>query len=226
MDFMRLLKSLEELLYEVMVMLVFFPRTLFLTVRYPQRMMDYADTELGDVQSEQYSDTLSPPLFLMICLGINHLLERAAPAGLEDSLPGALQDTQNLLIFRVFMFSLLPLILSLRLMQNLGIRLDRETLRPVFYAQCFVTAPITLLIGIGAAISHSGAAMAHTASNVVFLGGLAWYLTQQTRWFRSQLACGLGTAAINAIGATLVAAILIIMTGYGVLLATMDNPAP
>ena len=53
MDLMKLLKSFEELLYEVMVMLVFYPRTLWLSMRYPQRMMDYADTELGDVLSEQ-----------------------------------------------------------------------------------------------------------------------------------------------------------------------------
>ena len=72
-----LLKSLEELLYEAMVMLVFFPRTLWLTLRHPQRMMDYADTEIVDVQSEQYSDTLSPPLFLMSCLLLSHLVELA-----------------------------------------------------------------------------------------------------------------------------------------------------
>jgi hypothetical protein len=223
MDFMRLLKSLEELLYEVMVMLVFFPRTLFLTVRHPQRMMDYADTELGDVQSEQYSDTLSPPLFLMICLVINHLFERAAPAGIQEALPALLQDTQNLLIFRVFMFSLLPLILALRLMQKLGIALDRETLRPVFYAQCFVTAPVALLIGIGTTVSHLGGEAAPIVSNGVFLGGLIWYLAQQTLWFRTKLGCGLGAAAANAVGATLVATILIIMTGFGVLIATMES---
>jgi hypothetical protein len=223
MDFMRLLKSLEELLYEVMVMLVFFPRTLFLTVRHPQRMMDYADTELGDVQSEQYNDTLSPPLFLMICLVINHLFERAAPAGISGVLPAFLQDTQNLLIFRVFMFSLLPLILALRLMQKLGIALDRETLRPVFYAQCFVTAPVALLIGIGTTVSHMGGEAAPIVSNGVFLGGLIWYLAQQTLWFRTKLGCGLGAAAANAVGATLVATILIIMTGFGVLIATMES---
>ena len=49
MDFVKLLKSFEELLYEVMALLVFVPRTFYLTLRYPQRMMDYADTELGDV---------------------------------------------------------------------------------------------------------------------------------------------------------------------------------
>lgn len=212
MDFMRLLKSLEELLYEVMVMLVFFPRTLFLAVRYPQRMMDYADTELGDVQTEQYSDTLSPPLFLMMCLLINHLLERAAPAATNAALPAFLQDPQNLLIFRVFMFSLLPLIMSLRLMQKLDIALDRETLRPVFYSQCFVTALITLVIGIGATISNAGGQAADLSANGVFLGGLVWFLTQQTFWFQSKLKIRLLPAFANAVGATLVATMLIFGT--------------
>ena len=144
MDFMRLLKSLEELLYEVMVMLVFFPRTLWLTVRHPQRMMDYADTELGDVQSEQYKDTLSPPLFLMVCLLVSHVFERSSAAQAVKLLPSFLTDTQNLLVFRVFIFSLFPLILSLRLLQLLKIDLDRDTLKPVFYSQCFVTAPVAM----------------------------------------------------------------------------------
>ena len=220
MDFMRLLKSLEELLYEVMVMLVFFPRTLFLTVRHPQRMMDYADTELGDVQSEQYNDTLSPPLFLMICLLISHLFERAAPTGTQGLLPTFLQDTQNLLIFRVFMFSLLPLIMSLRLMQKLGIVLDRETLRPVFYSQCFITAPVTIVIGLGTAMSHMTWPAAPILANLTFLGGLAWYLAQQTLWFRSKLNIGLGCAAANAIGAAIVAAVAIAVTALGVIIGT------
>lgn len=212
MDFMKLLKSLEELLYEVMVMLVFFPRTLFLTIRHPQRMMDYADTELGDVQSEQYSDTLSPPLFLMSCLLLSHLFELAIPASGISTLPAFLQDTQNLLMFRVFTFSLLPLILSLRLMAKLGIALDRETLRPVFYSQCFVTAPITMLIGAATAIGKTGGETATLVAQILFLGGLVWYLAQQTLWFRTKLGTGLALAAANAVGATLVAALLIVVT--------------
>ena len=212
MDFMKLLKSLEELLYEVMVMLVFFPRTLYLTIRHPQRMMDYADTELGDVQSEQYSDTLSPPLFLMICLVLSHLVELAIPSSGISTLPVILQDTQNLLMFRVFMFSLLPLVLSLRLMAKLGIALDRETLRPVFYSQCFVTAPVTMLIGAVTAIGKTGGETATLVAQILFLGGLVWYLAQQTLWFRAKLGIGLAAAAANAVGATLVAALLIIAT--------------
>jgi hypothetical protein len=212
MDFMKLLKSLEELLYEVMVMLVFYPRTLYLTIRHPQRMMDYADTELGDVQSDQYSDTLSPPLFLMMCLVLTHLVELANPASDLSVLPVFLQDTQNLLMFRVFMFSLLPLVLSLRLLAKLGIALDRETLRPVFYSQCFVTAPLTMLIGAATAIGRGGGDTARMVAGVLFAGGAVWYLAQQTLWFRSKLTIGMGEAAANAVGATLVAVVLIVVT--------------
>ncbi|MCX9146506.1 hypothetical protein [Erythrobacter sp. WG] len=212
MDFMKLLKSLEELLYEVMVMLVFFPRTLYLTARYPQRMMDYADTELGDVQSEQYSDTLSPPLFLMICLALSHGFEMAFPSPGTQSLPSFLQDTQNLLMFRVFMFSLVPLILSLRLLNRMGIPLDRETLRPVFYSQCFITAPMTLVIGIATILWQIGDETTSLVGHVIFWGGLAWYLVQQTLWFRVKLGIGYVRAAADALGATVAAAALIIVT--------------
>lgn len=225
MDFMKLLKSLEELLYEVMVMLVFFPRTLFLTMRHPQRMMDYADTELGDVQSEQYSDTLSPPLFLMICLVFGHLLELALPGESPVRLPAFLQDHQNLLIFRVFMFSLLPLILSLRLMSKLGIALDRETLRPVFYSQCFVTAPLTMLIALAAAIGRAGGESSAIIGALVMAGGVVWYLAQQALWFRAKLGSGLMTAAINAVGAALVAGALIITAAFAVIVAGGAYPA-
>jgi hypothetical protein len=222
MDFMRLLKSLEELLYEVMVMLVFFPRTLWLTFRYPQRMMDYADTELGDVQSEQYKDTLSPPLFLMVCLLISHLVERATPANVAVQLPAFLEDTQNLLIFRVFIFSIFPLIMSLRLLQRMKIDLDRDTLKPIFYSQCFVTAPVTIFVGVGTAVSHAGGSIAHWAANLIFAIGFGWYISQQTLWFKTKLDTGMVRAAANAIGATLAAIIVIILTGIAVLLSTME----
>jgi hypothetical protein len=222
MDFMRLLKSLEELLYEVMVLLVFFPRTLWLTFRFPQRMMDYADTELGDVQSEQYKDTLSPPLFLMICLLVSHLAERAAPADVSSQLPEFLQDTQNLLIFRVFIFSLFPLCMSLRLLHRLRIDLDRDSLKPIFYSQCFVTAPLSMVIGIGTAVSHAGGSVAHLLANAIFAVGVGWYLSQQTLWFRSKLGIGMVGAAANAVGTTIAALIIITLTALAVLVATIN----
>ena len=47
MDFIRILRSLEELLYEAMTWIVFYPRTLWRSIRSPIRMLQYAQRELG-----------------------------------------------------------------------------------------------------------------------------------------------------------------------------------
>jgi len=189
MDFMRLFKSLEELLYEVIVMLVFFPKTLWLTLRYPQRMMDYSDTELGDVLSEQYNDTLSPPLFLMLCVALSYLAERAVPGSLDtSSLPAFLRDSQNLLAFRVLIFSLFPLAFSLRLLRGLGQSLDRDTLRAPFFAQCFVAAPVAMIVGLAQALRNLPLDHAGPISTMVLLFAIGWYLRQQAWWLHTKLA--------------------------------------
>jgi hypothetical protein len=212
MDFMKLFKSLEELLYEVMVMLVFYPRTLLLTIRYPQRMMDYADTELGDVQSEQYTDTLSPPLFLLLCLAISHgIFVSVDPAGLS-ALPPALQETQNLLAFRLFLFSLFSLMMALRLLKALGLNLDRETLRAPFYSQCFITAPTALALGIAQSMPHlfgrTGLVVAWTMMAAV----ITWYLHQQVRWFHGKIGGTILRAAVIATSTGLVATLISVVT--------------
>lgn len=48
LDFMKLLKSLEELLYELVSWLLFYPLTMWRSVVRPLSMMRYADTELAD----------------------------------------------------------------------------------------------------------------------------------------------------------------------------------
>lgn len=65
---MKLLKSLEELLYELVSWLLFYPITMWRSVLKPLNMMRYADTELADRPEDQSEDTLSPPLFLLITL--------------------------------------------------------------------------------------------------------------------------------------------------------------
>jgi len=210
MDFMRLLKSFEELLYEAMVMLVFFPRTLWLTLRHPQRMMDYADTELGDVQSEQYSDTLSPPLFLLMCLGLSHAISMLVKSENTDALPSVLQSTENLLAFRVFVFSLLSLTMAVHLLRGLGIALDRETLRAPFYSQCFFTAPVAMAVGLSQSMPKILGLSWLTSPLLTAL--LCWYVLQQASWFESKLKISRGRSWLIAIGATFSGTIIIILT--------------
>lgn len=192
MDFMRLIKSLEELLYEVIVWLVFYPLTLWLCLRYPQRMMDYADTELGDVQSEQYNDTLSPPLFLMSSLAISHGISVALHVDTSSiAQVKLLSTTEHLLIFRVFAFSLLPLAMSLQLMHKLSLKLDRDSLRAPFYSQCFITAPFAMLVGLLLSVSSLLDQSVRPVSLVLITVPFIWYLRQQAHWFAGKLGISL-----------------------------------
>ena len=77
--------------------------------------MDNADDELDDADTDRYSDTLSPPIFLAITLGLVHFVERAGGWNLESE--GLSPDDTSLIAFRLFAFALFPLMLSLRLLR-------------------------------------------------------------------------------------------------------------
>ena len=64
MDFMKWLNSLDELLYEVMSWLLFFPVTLWRASVQPLRTMGYVEQQVSVPAEEQYAAVLSPPLFL------------------------------------------------------------------------------------------------------------------------------------------------------------------
>lgn len=213
MDLTKIIDSIDELLYEAMVILVFFPRTLWLILRHPQRMMDYADTELGDVLSDQYDDTLSPALFLAICIGLSYVIARVVGDNSAAAVvPALLQNWQNLLIFRILVFSLFPLLMAVRLLHGRREPLNRETLRPPFYSQCFVTGPLALTTGLLQALYNIGRLPG--AGLAVGLGIVAgWYLLQQSRWFRAKLGIGRLRATSIAIVMMLIAMSAILLLG-------------
>lgn len=138
---MKLLKSLEELIYEVVTWLVFYPITMWRSVVRPLQMMRYADVELADRQQEQYDDTVSPPLFLLITLLIAQFLSTVIPSIYDPSTaPKALSSESNLLIVRGVIFSVFPLVMAVTMLRRKSIRLTRDTLRPPFFSQCYVAA--------------------------------------------------------------------------------------
>ena len=63
MDFLRIIRSLEELLYEVITWIIFYPRTMWRVVVHPSVTMGYSDTEQTDSVEEQYLDALQPAAF-------------------------------------------------------------------------------------------------------------------------------------------------------------------
>ncbi|MBX7492839.1 hypothetical protein K3163_06430 [Qipengyuania sp. 1NDW9] len=210
MDFMKILKSLEEALYEVMVWLVFYPLTFWRVLTQPAYMMAYAAHELGDEDEDRYSDKLSPPIFLAITLGLAHLLE----LGLGSSeLEGFLADDRNLLAFRMVMFSTFPLVLAVRLLRKRREPLDRKALKGPFYAQCYVAAPWALVVGTVPllAFAWGGATLDSLGAALGVIGVAAiWYLILQARWFARTLDYSFWRGFGSAVSSFLLAMVIIL----------------
>lgn len=200
MNFMQLLNSLDELLYEVMSWLVFFPLTLWRTLVRPLQTMEYADSELRDREEDQYDDALSPPLFLLIALLLSHGIEMAAGAGPNPAeidkagLSAFVRDDSNLLMLRLAVFSLVPMVLAASQVVWGKSSMTRTGLRPPFYAQCYPAGAFALAVGIGGTMLRSGPPDLKPAAQAIIAISCLVYFVVQVAWFRRRLGWGTGRA--------------------------------
>jgi hypothetical protein len=228
MDFMQLLRSLQEMLYEVMSWLVFYPRTLWRVVRAPVTMTRVSETELGDNSEDQFAETLSPPLFLLLSVILVHTVEtmlgvtpaEAAEGGWLGSIAG---KPQNLLIYRSFMFSLLPIVAAVEFLRRRGVPLDRTTLRAPFYSQCYLAGPFVVGFSVGQTLALNPDMRIAYAGAAVGLFALGWYSVVLAIWFTRRLEAGRVKGALAATRVLLLC-LLTHMTLTSLMAADLSNP--
>lgn len=179
MDFMKLLKSLEELLYELISWFLFYPLTLWRIVRRPLQMLSYAERQLLEEEDRQFDDGLSPPILLLISLVVLHSVSQSLQPEQEHLLSGLLADDWNLLIFRAVLFSLFPLLFGLLQLKLNRARLTRTTFKPVFYSQCYATVPFVVLASLGLQCLSANQPL---LGAVIAGAGLVWYMSVETLW--------------------------------------------
>ncbi|MFC7380418.1 hypothetical protein [Brevundimonas sp. GCM10030266] len=202
--FLTILRSVEELLYEVMSWLLFYPRTLFMTLRHPLKTMRYSDSEQRDKPEKQYLETLSPPMFLVLSILLAHGLEMMLGFGVEQHRNGigelVTSSDQNLLIFRALMFSLHPLIFAWAWLKLSGRKVDRDTLRPPFFAQCYLSGATSILVSLGSMAVRDPAEWTTLAGVLVIVISTIWYIAIQRRWLMSVEGMGGWKAGLWAVG--------------------------
>lgn len=216
MDFMKWLNSIDELLYEVISWLVFYPLTLCRALFRPLSMMGYADRQLELPSEEQYAAALSPPLFLTLTLLLAHLWATAVGetdrlVAARRGLAGMINDDTSALVFRLLIFSIFPLLMSLHFVWRRGLPVDRATLRLPFYAQCYPAAVFALLLSSGSILSGLGGKLALLSGTAVIVLALVLYLAVEARWFALQFGTGFLRGSITALAA--------IAEGLGMLVA-------
>lgn len=186
MNAMKILQSVEELLYEVMSWLLFYPRTLFMTLRHPLRTMHYSDAEQRDKPEKQYLETLSPPLFLVLSILLAHGLEMVFGVGVTNE-PNPVSrfitaNEQNLLAFRALMFSLHPLVFAWAFLKLSGHKVDRDSLRTPFFAQCYLSGATSILVSLGTLGVNDPLIWTTLAGIAIVAVITVWYVAIQRLW--------------------------------------------
>jgi hypothetical protein len=211
MDFIGIIRSLEELLYEVMSWLIFYPRTMWRTFVNPAAVTAYSDAEQNDQPDEQYTDTLSPPLLLMITMVLTYGIARgigiSEPSATTDAGKAITDSAKNLLLMRALIFAIIQLVIAGIGLRRNDIAIDRKTLRRPFYSQCFLVTPFALMLQTGIAVQRLpgfGTVAGITLGVIAFL----WFGWAQTGWFAARLAitrrAAVGWAIAAIVAATLV----------------------
>lgn len=223
MDFIRIIRSLEEFLYEVMTWILFYPRTVWSVATRPLAMLSYAQTEISDTPEEQYTDRLSPLLFLMLSLALCHGIELAAHVVLPKDVPGGFKlvtsSEKNLLIFRSLIFALFPLMFAADHLRRKGQELTRQTLRGPFFSQCYLAALFSLLVSTGSIMARAKLLGLGVAGLALVLAACAWYLTIQALWLRQTLDVSWGRAVLMVLASFAKAAAVVVAVATALVLA-------
>lgn len=191
MDFLKILRSFEEFIFEAATWLIFYPLTMWRIVRSPLQTMAYSDREQAEPDDKRYDDSLSPPLLLLVTIVLGNLLALAFhipdPHGQTMLAKTVMGSPQNLALFRSLVFSLVPLVSAVSILHHKGVKISREALRTPFYAQCYLAAPSAAFVAAGG-IFLQRPDLPNPFGVSVILAGTIWFLIIQTRWFRKQLA--------------------------------------
>lgn len=210
MDFLKILKSFEEFVYEALIWVVLLPRTLVRIVLHPRRMAEYAASELGRSDEKQFSAAVSPPLLLILCVLIAHFIDlgmRTQTPDASGSLASAIfASEQNLLLYRTIAFGVWALAGAVYFLLRSGVPMDRESLRGPFYEQCYLVSPFALLLSISGSLSLMPEnAYAIRAAPWLVLGAFLWFWLVQIDW--------IGRKAGLSFWRRIIAATLILVSG-------------
>lgn len=192
MDFFKFIQSLDELLYEVVSWMLFYPVTLWRMISSPLKLMLAAEAELGQAERKQFDDVVPPPLFLLITLVLVHVVElsllgQSKLAVENPELSNMLGSDLNLTAFRVVMLSILPLAASIRLLRARRQHLDRQILKAPFYAQCYAAAVFAIMLAMAFGVAGRHLSLLHPGFLAITAIALLWLYVIEAYWYAAQL---------------------------------------
>lgn len=196
MDFYKLIKSLDELVFEVLSWLYFYPRTLLRTLFKPFGLMVDTEKQMEEDDEPAWGDRIGPPLFLALTLVLIHFVEMgigidAGESFQNEAFKELMSDDTNLLALRIVVFGVLPLLAAARELRVRDIRLTKSALKAPFYAQCYAAAGYAILCNAAYFSGHHALVDQPVLGASLLIGGLlvavTWIGFVETRWFHRTL---------------------------------------
>jgi hypothetical protein len=209
MDFMRILQSLEEFLYEIMGWLVFYPRALWRTLTHPVAVAVYTGEQLKQPRDEQFTEMVSPPLMLILTIVLAHLVELGTRNGTStiDTVLGKelFSSEQMVIATRSVVFCFFGLFGAMSMLRHQRQPTNRDSLRKPFYIHCYLLAPFALGLAVASTV------MTFAKGSWILLGGALlllsclWYAWAQTAIYVRILKISWWKAVATASAANLLA---------------------
>jgi hypothetical protein len=200
MDLMRLLRSLEEFLYELIGWLVFYPRTFWRILRNPGAIARYTQLEMEQPPENQFTETISPVLMLILSVTLAHALELVSKAPLPqvDTPAGRMLfgSEQGLLLTRSVAFCLYALLAALSTLRRQRTAITRDTLRTPFSIQAFLVSPFVVLLSAGFLMARGGEPWQPAAGWSLAAGSCLWYVWARASAYRAVSRAGWGKALV------------------------------
>jgi len=218
MDFMRILQSLEEFLYEVMSWLVFYPRALWRIFRHPVAVAIYTRQQLRQDRDQQFTEMIGPPLTLILTVVVAHVIELSSPTGMATAnsvLGRELFGTeQGVIATRSIIYCLFALFGAIGMLRQQKSPVNRETLRQPFYMHCYLLAPFALGLSVATTILVNVHNHWHLSGFLIAFLSCLWYGCAQTAVYARVLKISLLRAAGMASASNAVATVLIVGLGF------------
>lgn len=203
MNIFAFLSSLDTILYELMSWFVFFPITMWRLLREPLATMRYAEEQLELEKDRQYLGTVSPPIMLILTIALLQVINMAVAGAnpiiaSRHGLASLVDDNTSLFLLRLVLFGSFALILATRKVQRSAIDLDRQSLKPAFYAQCYAISPFALMLACGTDAAMHRHVYVQLAGLLAIAGACLFYGIVQIRWFQRELGQSFSRSFVDA----------------------------
>lgn len=158
MDLNKLFQFAEELLYQIALWAILFPKTLLKILVTPWWIPRYIAEEIRKEARDRFDEYMSPIMFLLVGGPIPTYLISRLPKPEDSEFEGPSQVGQSffalfgwagdykLQAYAVLWVVLGPLSFTLAHHWSIRQRISRASMKPFFYSQCYCLAPIGVLL--------------------------------------------------------------------------------